>query len=182
MMSSQSQNCGLIWRSMLPLWDTSLMNCPREGFLRENTFSTSWTLEWLNIFRISSLMLSSRDTQPLLRECKTKPLLSQKWWCRGWKACLMYQVSIQSTNLFFRQARQDRLLAQREGQAGSRQQEKKKDPANVSSYWGCSSPATLTFWWNEDADWQLPHQGPQQSEMAWQERRTCTKRIVKLVK
>ena len=46
----------------------------------------------------------------------------------------MYQVSIKSTNLFFRQARQDRLLAQREGQAGSRQQEKKKDPANVSSY------------------------------------------------
>ena len=46
----------------------------------------------------------------------------------------MYQVSIKSTNLFFRQARQDRLFAQGEGQACSRQQEKKKDPANVSSY------------------------------------------------
>ena len=182
MMSSQSQNCGLIWRSMLPSWDTSLMNCPREGFLRENTSSTSWTLEWLNIFRISSLMLSSRDTQLLLRECKMKPLLSQTRWCRGWKACLMYQVSIQSTNLFFRQTRQDRLLAQGEGQARGRQQEKKKDLTYVTSYCWLASPTALTIWWNEDADWQLPHKGPQQSEMAWQERRTRTKRIVKLVK
>ena len=57
----------------------------------------------------------------------------------------MYQVSIQSTNLFFRQTRQDRLFAQGEGQARVRQQEKKKDPANVTSYCWLASPTALTI-------------------------------------
>ena len=94
----------------------------------------------------------------------------------------MYQVSTLPTNPTFRQERQDRLPAQGEGQTRGRQQEKKKDPAYGSSCRRYPSPRCYSRYGAEDADGQLPYQGPQQSEMAWQERRTCTKRIVKLVK
>ena len=154
MMSFQFATCGLTLSKILRSWGISQILCPKAGSHQESTSLTWWTQGWVSTCKVSSDTLTNRGIPLTVRLSRKKQFLSLKRWWPNWTACLISHVSSQSSNLFYRETRQNCLSLKGESKACLTKQEEAKDRSLLASRTASSSAESFLTELPRDGSWQ----------------------------